>query len=362
MYLWKKNNKLMASGIATALIIAMLFLPFEFAYNIHSVGLVTPMKEWILSRGQDGNLISTLKDNSIGKLSSYSVTTFQRGYEARLFLNPNLYHYSRICKGDTIATMFSNKDEEQLVQLQGELNILNSELHLYTSGQKAEDVQGVFQRVALARQELEMQRKMTHRSVSLFKDSLISTQEYETALNTLRTRELEVKIAESTYNSVATGGKPEQIQFISAKIESIKQQILQIKNGLRDFILVSPISGVAVQKKNTYQTEEVLVAVADTSANVILFPVSYEEKNYLAIGQAIEVAITGTFQKCRGTIIGIDNTVQIVDGRQAFFVTAILKEKNLPIVSGTLLKTTVLGEPLTVTKYIARAVYSTFVY
>jgi HlyD family secretion protein len=327
------------------------------------MGLVSPIKVWTLSQGQGGNLISTLKDNSIGKISSYSITAFQRGYEAKFILNPKVYQYSQISEGDTVATMYSNKDEERLVQLEGELNVQTSELRLYTTGQKSQDVQGIAEKVALAKQALDMQRRLTHRSEALYQDSLISTQEYESSVDLLRARELEVRIAEASYHSASTGGKPEQIQFVMAKIEAIKQQINQIKNGLKDFTLVSPITGMAIQKKySNLPYEEILASIADTSSYIVQFPVAYDEKVYLHLDQPVEVEITGTRLMCKGKIIGIDNTAQIIDGRQAFFATALLKQKGIPIISGTILRTTILCEPITVSQYIGRSIRTIFVY
>jgi hypothetical protein len=259
--------------------------------------------------------------------------------------------------------MYSNKDEELLVQLQGDLQVQNYEILLNKAGEKAEDVRGYSNRLALAKEALAMQQKVTSRSGALYQDSLISLQEYETAVNLLRSRELEVKIAEASYESVSTGGKPAQIDYIEAKNEAIKQKIRQIRSGLRDFTLVSPLSGVAIKKKdNNLLSEEVLLSVADQSAYVVFFPVEYGEKDYVAIGQTVKASLTGTTRQATGKIIGMDNTTQIIDGRQAFFATAIIEEKNLPVVSNTYLRVTVMGQPITPRQYMARGIKSLLVY
>jgi hypothetical protein len=357
------RNQLRAVGLASLLLIGVQQIPLEFPYFIQSQGPVVPIREWTLTRASNGDLKSSFKDNRTGKLSAFAVTAFQRGNEARFSIHPWAYEKNFIRKGDTIATMYSNKDEELLVQLQGDLQVQHSEILLNQAGEKDEDVQGFSDRLNLARQALALQQKLTHRSEALYQDSLISLQEYEIALNLLRSRELEVKIAESGLQSVSTGGKPAQIAFIEAKNEAIRQRIRQIKDGLRDLALVAPLSGVTIKMKdNSLLAEEVLLSVADQSAYIIFFPVQYAEKDYVAPGQAVRVSLTGTTRQCMGRIISIDNTTQIIDGRQAFFATAIIAEKDLPVVSNTYLRVTVIGNPVTAQQYVARGIKSLLVY
>jgi hypothetical protein len=357
------KNKLLLTGTAPLLIGLFLITQAEFTYNIDSVGVIAPLREWTLARAQDGNLVSSLRDNRTGKLNSYAVTAFQRGNEARFALNPRLYAHPLVRKGDTIATMYTNQFEERLVQLQGELSVEESELRLYSTGQKTEDVQGVASKMALAQEEVETQRRVTQRITELYRDSLVAPQEYEAALNKLRTRELEVQILKSAWQSASTGGKPEQLRFVAAKTDAIKKQIAQIKNGLKDFALLAPITGLAVQKKQAGAlSEEILISIADTSGYVLQFPVSYASKQHIYPGQEVEVAVTGTMQKCRGKVTGIDNTAQIVDGQQAFFITAVLPGTRLPVVPGAFLRTTVLGQSLSAGQYVARGFQSVFVY
>lgn len=344
-------------GLVLIIPVALLLIPFDIPYNIQTAGMVMPIREWTLSKTQAGNLVTSLKDNSTGKLSSYSVSTFQRGNEASFDLNPLVYRLPYLNKGDTIATMYSNKDEERLVALNGDLEVQNSELRLHSAGQKVSDLQTVENKIALAKQELATQRGITARTEALYKDSLVSRQQYELAMNHLRVRELEVKTAEAMYSSARTGDKPEELALVQARINSIRQQIDQIKRGMLDQTLLSPIAGAVVHKKQQMfnDSENLLLTIADTAAYVVLLPVEYIEKDYVEIGRPVEVAIKGTTRRSVGKIIGIDNTVQIVDGRQAFFVTAIFEEKNLPLVPGMILKTIVIGEPVPLSQHLARA-------
>ncbi|WP_170061147.1 HlyD family secretion protein [Spirosoma aerolatum] len=324
-------------------------------YTIATNGLVMPTSEWTLSRAQNGNLISTVKDNRTGQLSSFSTSVFQRGYQANFQLSPSLYDKPTIQKGDTVASLYSNQDQERLMQLQGDLAVQEAELLLHNSGHKLADVEKIAGQMALAKEELEAQRKLTNRTEALYKDSLTSTQEYETALNKLRIRELTVNMTEADYKSAITGSKPEEIQVTQRRIGALQQQIQQIKNGLKDLTLLSPVSGTILFKKASLNpTEEVLVSVADNSGFIVVLPVNYLEREYVQIDQEVAVDITGTTQTVLGKISSIDNTIQLVDGRQAFFVTALIAEKNVPLVPGMLVKATIQSQPISIKEHIIR--------
>lgn len=358
-----KRNRLFAVGTALILVMAVKMSPSDLSYTIYTSSLVMPLSEWTLSRAQNGNLISSLKDNRTNNLRAFSASVFQRGYQANFQLNPAVYHRARLSKGDTVATMYSNQDEERLIQLQGELRVQQAELQASNSGQKAADVAGMANQIALARQELATQRTLTQRTEALYADSLVSVQEYQTDVSKLRVRELNLKMAEANYQSAITGGKPEQLQVGRSRINLLQQQIGQIKSGLKDLTLVAPVSGtILLRTTSANPTEEVLLSVADNSAYVVLLPVSYLEREYVQLNQTVEIAITGTTQTTSGRIVGIDNTVQLVDGRQAFFVTALVEEKHVPLVPGMLARTTIVCQPIPLEEHLKRSAKLLFVH
>ena len=358
-----KRNRFFAVGTVIILIMAVKMSPSHLPYTIYTNGLVMPRSEWTLSRAQNGNLISSLKDNRTNNLQAFSASVFQRGYQANFQLNPAVYHRTRLNKGDTVATMYSNQDEDRLIQLQGDLEVQQAELQVNNSGQKTADVAGQASQIALARQELSMQRTLTQRTEALYEESLVSLQEYQADLSKLRVRELNLKMAEANYQSVATGDKPQQLQVVKSRINSLQQQIGKIKSGLKDLTLVAPVSGtILLRTASVNPTEEVLLSVADNSAWVVLLPVSYLEREYIQLDQTIEIAITGTTQTTSGKIVGIDNTVQFVDGRQAFFVTALVEEKYAPLISGMLARITVVCQSITLEEHLRRSAKLLFVH
>jgi hypothetical protein len=339
------------SGI---LLLSTLYLfPFTFPYTVPTRGMVLAVNEWTLSRTSNGYLVSTLKDNKYGRLNSYSITEFQRGDVAEFVLNPKLYQNASIGKGDTLGVLYSNEEERRLLQLQDELQVAMASLQMYNTGRKPEQVLKAEEQVKLARQEFVIHQKLLERQRTLYQDSMIAVQDFELAENEFAVKQLQLNIAETQYQNVITGEKPEQIQMIRTKINLLKGQIAKVEDRLSRFTLIAPISGMEVKKKGKSLNEDILLQIADTSAYVVVLPVDYSESSYLEPGQTVRFRVKSG-PPVEGEIIAIDNTIQLVDGRQAIFITALLENSRVKLLPGTFLEATIVGEPVTPLQYFAR--------
>lgn len=319
MHKYKKSIILVI--LLAGILALLLLLPYQISYDVYSKGLIIPAHEWSLKRTIDGNLISSYTDNIKGAVNSYGVTEFQRGDVVEFKLNPAIYNTLSVKKGDTIGIIYSNEEERRLIQLQGQYEILKAELTFWTTGKKPEDVQEAERRLLLLQQKLETQKRLMERTEALYQDSLISHQKYELELNELRVQELSEKVAEAQFRSAITGDKPERAELIMAKIKALEDQIDKIKDRLSYFTLISPVSGMVVLNKGLDNTE-LLINIVDTSAYAVIIPVELTERSYLKTNDKVEVKLRNSSQKPEGQIINIDNVVQVVDGRQSFFVTA----------------------------------------
>lgn len=334
------------------ILVSLLFLPVKVDYNIHTKGLVIPAHEWSLARTIEGNLVSSLKDNIQGSVKNYNVTEFQRGDVVEFKLNEELFNSRSVQKGDTIGMVYSNEEQRKLLQLQGEFDILYAELRYYTSGQKPEDVERAKRQLILAQQEVETQRRLMDRSQTLFRDSLISEQNYELELNALRLKEMQHNIAEAEYMSATTGDKPEQAELISTKMGVLKQQIDQIRARINYFTLISPVSGMVVMNRGA-ESSELLINIIDTSAYVVLTPLDMFERSYVKEDLDVRMKLRDLPATPAGKIISIDNVVQVVDNRQAFFATALFRNEQA-IAPGLVTEILIQGEQVSPLEYAAR--------
>lgn len=341
-----KRIWIVSSIILFIAIIIVASFKIKIPYTIRSRAVFMPASEFNLVRTVDGNLISSFKDNIRGVVKSYGVTEFQRGDVVQFLLNPKLINQKYVTVGDTIGWIVSNEEQRNLIQLKGELGIMKAEFDFYTTGQKPEDVKTAKEQLELAKEQLDIQKKLLKRSTLLFKDSVIPQQEYDIELNKLKVKEIEVGVAEARYLSITTGEKKEQARLVSAKIANLELQIKQVSDRLAYFTFTTPMSGmILLQREN--EIGENVIAIGDTSHWVGVIPVQLKEREFVKITDTIN------FNNHYGSIVGIDNSVKIIDRRQSFYVTGIWPFKD-NIMPGTMAEVDIFCPKVTIKDYFLR--------
>ncbi len=335
-----------SSLIVVIVIVIIASIYVKIPYTIKSKALFMPAAEFNLVRTSDGNLISSFKDNIKGVVRSYGITEFQRGDVVQFLLNPKISDRKYVQVGDTIGWIVSNEEQRKLIQLKGELSIMKAEMDFFTTGQKPEDIKTAKEQLELAKEQLDIQKKLLKRSTSLFKDSIIPQQEYDIEINKLNVKEIELGIAEARYLSISTGEKKEQARLVAARIANIESQISQVSQRLAYFTFTTPMAGmVMLQREN--EIGENVIAIGDTSNWVGVIPVQLKERDYLKLNDTID------FVESKGTIVGIDNSIKIIDRRQAFYVTG-LWPFNEELLSGTMAEVVISCPEISVKDYLLR--------
>jgi len=327
-------------GIIITAITIFYFLPVRIPYIIRTKGLVLPKSEWSVVRNLNGTFVTTFKDNISGSISSNSVTEFITSTDARFILNPTIQQKEFVNEGDTIGQIISNDEEIKIQTLEDELNVQRATLRYYSTGEKNASVDEASNRVVLAKQELVAQKQIFDRFQSLINDTLITRFEFENAYNQLKIKELNVSIAEAFYKSVTTGDKPEQSELIISKIKSIENQIRLMKVRQNKFTVIAPVPGILVKKMRLIEDVSFMLEIADTTGFVAQLPIDYYEREFLKTG------LERTFN--------IDNTVQIVSGKQAIYVSSLFENINKSLVTGIVLDAKIYCEPMTPAEYVKR--------
>jgi hypothetical protein len=196
------------------------------------------------------------------------------------------------------------------------LEVLLAELEFHTTGQKPEDVLVAAEQRDLALQELETQHKLMDRTRKLIIDGAISDQEFEIEENFLKVKQLEAKIAQANYLSVSTGDKPEQEKLVRAQIEALNLQIGQIKSRLDYFTITVPFSG-RLHFPRVAKVEGEILTISDTTETVGVIPVLLPDIDHVVKGGE------AWFAGHEGQVVGIDDEIELIDFRQAFFVTVV---------------------------------------
>ena len=316
-----------------AAIIVLLLLVFatsfvELPFSVRGRGVVMPVEEWCLYRGSGGSLVHIHENHLDGVVSEYGVSEIQRGDVARYIFDEALVKGGTIARGDTIAKLFTSEIQLKIIELKGELSYQKSLLASYLAGEKPEDIQVAENRIELAQQELDHQRLLTNRVVLLYEEGVVSQQEYELALNDLKVKEHALEIAQSLYNALMTGRKPEELQVIRSTISSLESQIQQLEKHIDAFHLVSPVSGKVIRERNPLleNPEEVVLRVADFSSYVVFVPVDYSEVVYMKEGQVVRITADSEGKEISGELAAIDKTIRLISNRPKIFLTILVTE------------------------------------
>ena len=305
----------------------LFFLPvIHIPYNVRSQGIVYPIREWVLTKADEGLLTHTLHDHFNQAVSYHAITEFQRGDHGEFVLHEDVFLKDRIMENDTIGYLRSNEEQRLLMELSGQLEVNRRMLEVYATGERPEDVAVARERMNLARSEYETQLKLMERADRLLKEEVISPQDHELARNAFEIKRLAFEIARSEYEAIQAGAKPEQLELARAEIRSLESQIDQINARLDAFIIRAPFSGIILREGPDMDTTGRIVRVADNTAYIAVIPVETHYLPYLSTGQKITLTPEAREQPVMATIEAIGNSVQVINRRQNVFITAVLDE------------------------------------
>jgi hypothetical protein len=324
----------------------VLFSSHKFVYRLDTEATLFGVKEWELLRTIDGNLITVERNHEKGLVDQYGVTEFQRGDVVHFMIHPTLQYQSEVKAGDTIGFVYSNEEQRRLKELEGQYEVLKSEYQFHTTGQKPEDELLSRRELSMAQQALTTQQKLLERSEWLFRDSVISLQQYELDVNEYRIKELAVKVAEARLASVTTGEKVEQALWIASRMSLIEGQIAQIRERLSFFTVLSPINGTLIRQ--WADKEEVLVKIVDFSSYVVRIGVRSAERHLFEQGSRFVLSNYSD----SGSIISVGNVEhRSINGHQ-IYLTEVLSGKDNPYIYGHQTAVRIYGKPLNVRQFI----------
>lgn len=349
---WKNGAFLLIGALAFVGTLALFLVPMKIPYSIEVPGRMMPIREWILTTGENGQLRATLYDHIPGTMRTYSVTQFERGDVMRFTLHPAIRPGASVATGDTVGVIYSNKTEHQLAQLTGALSTAMASLNLYRSGEKESVIREAQQRLAHAREQAEEQRKILERLRMLYERDFISEQEIEIAESTLGLYDIHVTIAEAQLQTVQTGSKEEQIDLVCSRIRALKEEMNTVRKRLEHLTLISPLSGVVFR----FFSGDTLVAMGDTAAYVVVMPVKWKDRRYLTSKQEVTLNVDGLHSSLHGTLLQLGRVVQVLNGQQVLWATAIVKPNAEGLAPGLIVRCSISCEPVRPIQYLGRVI------
>lgn len=342
--------------LVIVLLIIVTLLPIKIPHNISVKAKLYPSQEWILVKGTDGRLMSSVVNNQYGVNQTYKVAQFERGDAVEFSLKPNIISGVNVSVEDTLGFIYSNDTERKLVELKASLTSENYLLKANLSKEKEAIVKGEEQQLQFARQQLEEQQKLFTRQKSLYEKNLISQEEYDVSESAVELFKINVDIALEKLRSVTTGAKPEEIELTKSRIEGLKQQIDVLNKRFSDFIIKSPFGGVV---KRVFSSDTLLI-VNDSTNLVAFLPISLGDINFIKHGQIVKIADNKTGNEITGVLETIGKSVKTAGNNQYVIATAVFKDGSKYFLEGQIVKSKIICEQLIPMDYVQNFFASLF--
>lgn len=354
MKIFRPGRNLLVLPAVAVIAVLLFFLPIEVPYSVSAPGKIMPAKEWILTKGSDGTLISYTTDHLSGVAAGYTVSQFERGDAVSFQMRPGFTCGNDVSIHDTIAYINSNELEKSFYELKGDLETANASLEYDISGEKETIISQESGNLSLMKKQAEEQLKIFKRVEALFQRNLASQEEYDIAKGTAELNEINIRIAEARLKTVQTGAKPQQLEIVRSQITSLKRQLDIIQKKMGSYTITSPIDGVI----NRASSGDTLLMVSGTADFIVLVPVRWDYHSYIKTGQVITVEIPGTTHYPEAEIINMDKKVSFLNGSQVFMVTAIVRKNSNELIGGVLTHCNVDCGKVTLIEYVKRLLKS----
>ena len=326
----------------------------EIPYNINTKGVIMPVREWRLVRLPDGTILNTEKDNLANRITNYSVLEFRRGDLAEFVANEKVFSQRTVSKGDTVGYIKSFEEEQRLLELYSGLQEQRGLLRVYLSGEKEEEINAARERLLLAEQEYETQKKLMARMQSLHETGVIADEAWELAWNDYQVKRQNMNIALSTLEIISTGAKPEEIELVRTNISSYEKQIAQTRKRIDAFNIKAPFSGTILRQQAPEPDGESIIRVAGTDRLIVSLPVDLYQLAYIENGNPVNLKINSGRRTFKAHVHNVDNTVHFIDMRQKVFVTAIVEEEPDRFLPNMLVQAEIVCQSVSVRDYLKR--------
>ncbi len=319
------SKLLIIIGVIAVLITLSLLI--KLPYNISMPGEILASSEWIVCKGNNGQLITQLNNRKLGIIKNYSIREFERGDDVSFSTIKGLGFGSSVKQDDTLGYVYSNEIERQITLLEGQLKVARANMELNQAGEKESIVAEAQENLSYQKRKAEEQRKILAREKELYKANLISQQEYEIVEGTAALNNINISIAEAQLKSAQTGAKNQQVELTKQQINAYEKEIGIWKSRLAANKLVTPISGMV-----THMTiGDTLFVISDTSSFVVLVPIKLQEKPFLKLNDVIKIELPFDDGKAEAKLITIGKAVHYIARSPVVYGTAVvrIKDKNL---------------------------------
>lgn len=333
--------------IITAIILVIV-VPVELPHNITIKGKIYPAKEWMLMKGPDGELMTSLFNYEKGVSENFGVTQFERGDAVEFSLSDKIYSGADVMIDDTVGSIYSNTTERELIALRSDLAVDSALLRVNLTEEKEAIVSSEEQRLEYAKKQLEEQQKLFRRQKSLYEKNLISEEEYEVAEGAIELFRINVEIAKERLRTVSTGAKEEEINLVKSRIEGLKNKIDLLEKKFSDLIIQTPVGGIV----NRGFSGDTLLTISDTTNYISFIPIKVSDYKYIKSQQKVIFEDLEKQKTIEAEIKSIDKSIKTGLQNQYFVAAAVIKTNKSALLPGLVLNGEIVGETIMLREYL----------
>jgi hypothetical protein len=342
----RSKNRIYVSSLAVSILLVLILLQVKIAHSIHTYFEVQPIQKWVLAKGTEGQIISSVMNFKSGASNNISVVQFERGEIMNYNFIPSIELKSSLVVGDTVGIVYSSRLHERLTQLGGAILIAQADLAAKSTGEKQALLEEAKKKIKYSEAKIQEKKLLFERTKELFKKQYVSQEEYDASLWELKQAEIENEIDKAQLEVLLTGSKTEDLEVLKRTIGSYLSEIELLKKRLKDFVLRSPISGDILRDFS----KDTLLVVNNTSKLILHTPVRFEETQYLKEGEVVQIELKNVPEEVAGVILSISKEVKIINGVQILYARILIDPQKLNLIPGLLISGEIILPKITITE------------
>lgn len=339
-----------AAGLVALLIILAVFGNLiTIPQSVSTYLEVYPQKKWVLLHNPQGQLISKVTDHELGRITDYRLIQFDRGEEVQLLFDQSVHTKQKIEEGELVLRAGSSLIEERIAQLEGEINVNKAEIELVSTGEKEAAIAEAKNQLDFAEARLNEKKIIYDRSKQLFEKDLTSKALYEFDEWQYKFADFEKRIAKSTMETLTTGAKPEQLDYIKSKINSLSNELSLLKNRNSNLTITSPISGWINFNHSSIDT---LLSVSSLDKVILNVPVRMVDYYKYKPNDEISIYFPTLGITLKGKLLRVSNEVKVLMGRQIVYASIQVPNIKNNLIPGMILESSVGVGSITLLDYL----------
>lgn len=311
--------------LLTLIVAATLFAPIDIPYNLVSVGHVAPAEEWRLVQDANGGLIASHQNFKTGIVERVASWQFERGDISGMEVTIPKDSFAQIHIGDTLVSMYSAVIQQQILDLENQLKIKQSERQVAVTGEKLPIVQEAETRLSAARQNLTLREKEFTAAQQLVAEQIVARLEFNRVENALEQAKIEVSTAEKALENAKTGLKIESVDLNASEMAALRKQLDFLRRRNAGYVIQAPFDGMVAPIR---ELGEVLI-LQKVSEYVISIPVKTEEMVFISDSAVLQITDPLTNQIYTARHLQKLPQTEVLGGRSVGFLQAVI-EPNYP--------------------------------